>query len=171
MAGSTFNLNWEIAGEKQLARRFTHLALALTNFKKPLARLARDVIYPEIRHQFAGEGDPGWAALSARYKSWKQLHHPGQPKLVATGALKASLTNRKAPGAIYRLTKEELVIGTGLKTPDGKWNLGLLHQLGAENANVPARPMMRLRASAQTQAVMIFSQWLSDEGRRAEVGK
>lgn len=166
----SFNLNWEIAGERQLARRFTHLALAPTNFKKPLARMARDVIYPEIRHQFESEGNPGWAALSAHYRSWKALHYPGKPKLVATGKLKASLTNRKAAGAIYRLTKEELVIGTNLKTPDGEWNLGLIHQLGAPRASIPARPMMRLRASAQTQAVMIFSEWLYAEGRRAEVG-
>lgn len=165
-----FNLDWEVAGERQIARRFAHLAIAITNFRKPLARMARDVIYPEIKNQFGSEGDPDWSALSKRYAAWKQRHHPGKPKLVITGKLRASLTGRKATGSIYQLTKEQLVIGTSLKTPDGDWNLGRIHQEGAPRASIPARPMMRLRASAQTQAVQIFADWLYQEGRRAEVG-
>jgi phage gpG-like protein len=166
----TFDLNWEIAGERQLAARFTRLAVTFTDFRRPLARMARDVIIPEIRHQFESEGDPAWVALSAAYQRWKDKHYPGQPKLQRTGALRASLLNRRAAGAIYRLTKTELVIGTALQTPDGKWNLGLIHHLGADRVPIPARPIMRLRASAQTEAVIIFSRWLWEEGRAHEVG-
>jgi phage gpG-like protein len=170
MAGYSFDLNWTIAGERQLARRFTRLAMTLSNYARPLARMARDVIYPEIRHQFQAEGDPGWDPLSAAYAAWKARKYPGKPKLQATGALLASLTNRRAKHAIYTLTKDELIIGTSLRTPDGEWNLGLLHQLGAPKAKLPARPMMRLRESAQTRAVEIFARWLWEEGQHAEVG-
>lgn len=170
MAGYSFDLNWTVAGERQLARRFTVLAMNLSNYARPLARMARDVIYPEIRHQFQSEGDPQWDALSAAYRRWKALHYPGKQILQATGALLASLTNRRAPHAIYSLTKTMLVIGTDLRTPDGDWNIGLLHQLGAPRASLPARPMLRLRASAQTRAVEIFARWLWEEGRHAEVG-
>lgn len=168
---TALELRWEVAGEVQLARRLQHLALAVTNFRKPLARLARDVIYPEIRHQFDSEGDPDWADYqSDAYRRWKERTHEGAPKMVLTGALRKSLVSRQGDQAIYRLSQEELVVGTGLTTPDGKWNLGLIHQLGTRDGRIPARPLMRLRSAAQTRAVVIFSDWLYQEGRRAEVG-
>lgn len=161
-----YELRWEVAGAVQLSRTFTRLGAVLRDFRRPLRRLAREVIYPEIKHQFETEGNPAWPPLSPGYARRKALKYPGRPKLVASGALRKSLVNRNATGSIYTLTKEYLEIGTSLKTPNKRWNLGLIHQLGAPRAKVPARPMLRLRPEAQTQAVVIFHEWFREQGRR-----
>ena len=162
---NTYQVRWEIAGDVQLARTFVRLGVVLQDFREPLRRIADELIYPEIKHQFAAEGDTIWPAYrSAAYAAFKR--RIGKPKLVVTGALQRSLTTKRARGSVYRLTKELLEIGTQLQTPDGQWNLGLIHQKGAPRANIQARPMMRLRRSAQTKAVEIFTSWFRSEGRR-----
>ena len=166
----TYTISWEIAGEVQLSRTLTRLALDLHDFREPLKRVGKEVVYPEIKHQFDVEGDPTkWPALSPGYARWKARHYPGVPMLTAKGGLRRSLTYKGAPGAIYDLTKEQLAIGTSLQTPGGKWNLGLIHQLGAPRAHIPARPMLKLRVAAQGRAVAIFSDWFVEMARRAEV--
>ncbi len=166
----TYELRWEIAGQVQLSRTFTRLAAQLTDFRKPLRRMYEEVILPEIRAQFAAEGLPPWPKLSDAYAARKAREHGAKPKLVVSGALMASLTDRGAPGAVFRLTREQLTVGTALATPDGKWSLGRIHQEGAPRANVPERPMLRLRPEAQTRAVEIFAHWFAEEGRRLGVG-
>ena len=166
----TYTISWEIAGEVQLSRTLTRLAIDLHDFRVPLKQVGKEVVYPEIRNQFGKEGDPGhWPRLSPGYARWKARHHIGAPMLVASGALRASLTFAGAPGAIYDLTKEQLTIGTSLQTPGGKWNLGLIHQQGAPRAHIPARPMLKRRVAAQGRAVTIFSDWFAEMGRKAEV--
>jgi phage gpG-like protein len=166
----TFQLRWEIAGQVQLSRTFTRLAATLTDFRKPLRRMYKEVILPEIKEQFEAEGAPAWPELSPAYAARKARRHPGKPKLVVSGALMGSLTQKTARGAIFNLTKEQLEVGTDLTTPDGKWSLGRIHQEGAPRASVPARPMLRLRPEAQTRAVEIFAAWFYEEGRRLGVG-
>jgi len=107
-----YELRWEVAGTVQLSRTFTRLGAVLRDFRRPLGRLAREVIYPEIKHQFETEGNPAWPPLSPGYARRKALKYPGRPKLVASGALRKSLVNRNATGSIYTLTKEYLEIGT-----------------------------------------------------------
>lgn len=166
----SYQLRWEVAGQVQLSRTFTRLALDLRDLREPLRQVAHDVIYPEIRHQFDHDGEPAWPGLSPGYARLKARRHPGVPLLIASGALRRSLTEPDQPHAIYELTADSLTLGTSLPTPGGEWNLGLLHQLGAARANIPPRLMLRLRAAAQTQAVVIFENWFTAVARREEVG-
>lgn len=164
---SSYELRWEIAGELQLGRRFSRLALDLRDFREPLGDMA-DLIYAENRQQFAAEGRPSWPKLSTGYQRWKDRHFPGAKIMHRTGKLERSLTDRKATGAVFRLTNDLLEVGSGLKV--GRYNLGLIHQKPV-TARVPQRRTMVLTKTAQTQATMIFADWFDRKGREAGVGK
>ena len=47
------------------------------------------------------QGRMGWAALSPRYAARKEMEHPGEPMLVATGRLKQSIVGN------YKLDKDD----------------------------------------------------------------
>ena len=164
---SSYELRWEIAGEVQLARAFRSLALDLRDYREPLGDLA-DLIYEENRKQFAAEGRPPWARLSAGYRRWKERHFPGRKIMNRTGALEASLTDRRSSGAIFRLTSDELEIGTKLMV--GKYNLGLIHQKPLRS-RLPQRSLMDLTKSAQNESTRIFANWFERKGREAGVGR
>ena len=170
MAGFAHEIKWSIGGVTQLRRRLHGLALSLSDFTEPLRQVGAQVIYPEIVHQFRRQGQPRWQSLQERYAARKRRKYGDKPILQATGALMASLTDPQAAGAIYELDPLKLTIGTSLTTPGGKWNLGLIHQEGAERASIPARPMLRLRPSAQTRAVGIFHRWFLGQGKEHGVG-
>lgn len=164
MAGYGYEIRWEVVGETQLRRRLSGIALQLTDYREPLQQLADEVIYPEIRQQFEAQGNPPWPSLTSRYAARKARQYPGAGILVRTGDLKRSLTTKRARGSIYSLTEHQLVIGSRLRTPGGRWNLGLLHQKGAPRAKLPARPPLRLTPQKQFRAVEIFHRWLLARG-------
>lgn len=86
--------------------------------------------------------------LSPRYKKWKKRHYPGRPILTLTGAMRASLTDSWAGGAVRDMTKTRLRFGSSLMV--GKWNLLDLHVKGTDK--MPARftrpfgPVVRRKA-------------------------
>jgi len=159
-------IQWEVAGDVQMHHVFSNLALDLKDLRVPLRRFGDEVIYPEIRRQFAEEGSPPWPRLSAPYAAWKSRHGGGKI-LHLTGALERSLTNKSALGAIYRLEKMLLEIGTDLKV--GKYNLGLIHQKPLRPA-MPERVMITLPPAAQTKGIIIFRDWIDEKLRREGVG-
>ena len=161
-------LSFSVAGTPLLDRRINRLALNLHDFTEPL-RETGEVIYDNIRAQFAAQGKPKWAALSDLYAARKARKHPGKTILRATDRLMQSLTERTAPGAIYELTPTHVRIGTDVQTPDSRWNLGLIHQLGAPNRNIPARPMIRLTMGSRTRIVVVFRQWLERKAATADL--
>lgn len=160
-------LHWEVAGDVQLSRALTNLGLDVQDARVPLRRMAQEVIYPATRHQFEAEGDPAWPQLSPQYAARKARIAPGAGILHLTGALEASLTDDAAAGAIYRVEKLELEVGSDLTV--GDYNLALIHYAPVR-APVPARKMMRLGPGDQTKCVMIFRDWLAEEGRKEGVG-
>lgn len=101
----------------------TRLTTALERAGAELANLGKHVL-PRVAKaleagtaaQFAAEGAGpqagSWAALSTSYAAWKQRVYPGQPKLVATGAMRAALTDGKAPGAKREIGNDSLSFGT-----------------------------------------------------------
>ena len=87
--------------------------------------------------QFAAQGHGttgGWMPLSPEYARWKNLHWPGRPILVLTGALREALTNSGASGALRETTPTTMAYGTqGIEYAS-------YHQGGAPDVNLPARP-------------------------------
>lgn len=95
-------------------------------------------LYRQIRESFVLEGansGPRWAALSPAYGAWKQRHAPGRGILVLSGALKASLSNAAAPGAIVRLTNTTAEVGSSVPH-------GIFHQVGTRR--MKQRPPLRI---------------------------
>lgn len=69
-----------------------------------------------------------FAPLSPRYAARKAHRFPGRPILVATGALKGSLTNDHAPGALRRIRRFGFEYGSAISV--GSYNLLDLHRQG-----------------------------------------
>jgi hypothetical protein len=67
---------------------------------------------------------------------------------VATGELEASLSSPTAAGAIYEMRPMSLMMGTGVRTDNGKYNIGMIHQVGTrftpEGRGTPKREVIRL---------------------------
>lgn len=61
-----------------------------------------------------------WKALSPKYAIWKNRHYPGQPILVLTGTLKASMITEGAPGNFTFIGKNNAIFGTDV--PYGKYH-------------------------------------------------
>ncbi len=92
------------------------------------------------KRRFDDEG-PGWAPLAPSTVARKGF----ATILVETGALKASLTEDKAPGAVYREMPDGLEMGTDYRSPrqGGRWAsvaLASFHQFGTRR--MPARPVI-----------------------------
>ena len=160
---ATIILDWQVAGDVQLRRALPRVAIQVEDMRAPLRRAGSEVIYPATRRQFAAEGDPSWPELSPAYARRKAQRAPGAKILHLTGALEHSLTDQRASGAVYRLERLLLEIGSNLMV--GSYNLALIHY-APERAPVPARKMMRLAPDDQTHIVTIFDDWLSETLRR-----
>jgi len=127
-----------IQGEKEVKHRFNKVIFGLEDNKPWLKRLGDECIYPVIKSTFAQQGMPRWAPLSPSYAIWKAKHYPGRGTLVLTGALGLSLISKASANSHYVLTEDRLEIGSNLDV--GKWNLGLLHQMGTKK--MPKRPII-----------------------------
>lgn len=117
----------------QDVRPFWHEVFAPTYFA-----LVQDLFATGGRSRGEGGRFSGgaWAALSPRYRAWKDRHVPGKPILERTGALRDSVRwtgRRLGPGGIFDAQPAFAVIGT--RVP-----YGAAHQTGT--ARLPARPFL-----------------------------
>lgn len=97
------------------------------------------------KETFASEGAistrHGWQPLSRAYESWKAVQYPNKKILHASGALENSLTG--GPGFYQDIRPLALAVGSTLRDKKtGKWNIGLLHQMGT--FALPVREVIRL---------------------------
>lgn len=109
-----------LEGEEAFRAKLRKL-LASLDFRKPVG--SRPSLWTRIhvafgtaeREQFDSRGAKGsrgaWAPLSPRYVAWKNLHYPGRPLMVATGAMRASLLGVTGD-SIYKTTADTLEMGT-----------------------------------------------------------
>ncbi len=128
-------------------RRFTRFVSELTDLSPVLEEIA-DVLDRSAAQAFATSGASSggrWAALSSRYAMWKARHYPGQPILVATGALRASM------GSVRNITPKRLEWGTD----DRK---ARYHQGGT--SKMPARPIIRLTSKERTLMTKLVHAYL-----------
>lgn len=133
-------------------RRFTRFISDLTDLSPVLSDIA-DVLDQSAEAAFASSGSSSggrWAPLSSRYAMWKAKRYPGQPILVATGALRASMGN------VREVSPRRLVWGTD----DRK---ARYHQAGT--SKMPARPIIRLTSKERRDMTRLVHAYLLESAR------
>ena len=150
----------EMIGMTALESIFDHVKQIPDDWRNAWEPMAEDFHAAEA--QIFAEQGPGYAPLRPRYAAWKAKHYPGMPILVRTGALELSLTDPTADGAIYEINPTSMELGTDLKTRDGHYTLGMLHQTGTRRG-MPARPPVIIRPELQKKWNDRLAKWLRDE--------
>jgi len=161
---SLVHLRFELAGTVQLSRVLEGISGDLSDLRPAWERMAQE--YRETRHglfarEGSFEGEPAWDPLSPKYAEWKEQRYPDRPILVLTGETRASLTDASHPDHYFKAEPQEMAVGSVHKTPDGRWNLPLLHQLGTRN--MPARPPGNLTQPEKGRWVSILHEWLWED--------
>ena len=96
-----------------------------------------------------------WASLSEPYASRKAVKWPGAGMLVQSGTMQQGFYDRITPNSLF--------IGNDTMTPNGKWNLFAIHQLGTKragrgrNTTIPARPMVGYNDAVETMIKTVFA--------------
>ena len=115
---------------------FERAGAELVDMGKHVFPLLSPVFEAAERRQFDAQGNGpvagNWAALSDVYAEWKAKKFPGQPILVATGGLRAGLTEPNSPFGNRDWSASTFVFGT-----QGVAHASF-HQTGT--ARMPARP-------------------------------
>lgn len=127
MAGEMMKISFVFAGEPQYVKKIRNVENAVTDLTPAWQEIAAD-FYKTEGELF--QSATGWAPLKETYLEWKRRKGLSSRIMVATGALEASLTNPSAPGAMCVMSPMALTLGTLVRTKNGKFNLGLIHQLG-----------------------------------------
>lgn len=139
-------LSIRVAGQAVVRSRVNALIDAVADLTPAMEAMA-DYIQEEIDEAFETSGASTarglWAPLDGGYEALKRQLYPGAPLLVATGALRRSLTQRSAKGSIRRISRRSLEVGSSIRVGSiRRWNLGQLHQLGTRS--YPPRPIIDL---------------------------
>lgn len=142
MTAIALSVEWQMAGGPaepnlvRLATAFERAGAELAQVGKHVLPQLLPLLETETAKQFDAEGagpqSGSWAPLSASYAAWKEVHYPGQPKLVLTGAMRAALTESNAPGALREVSGDSLAYGTK-GVPYASY-----HQMGT--GRMPSRP-------------------------------
>lgn len=107
----------EVEGAKDLKHSFEYVEKGLTDFRQLGAwkGVARE-FYKILKQQFSSEGGAGksgkWAPLTPKYAAIKSKKYGDQGILVATGAMRRSLTEQGSANSVYEESATDLVIGT-----------------------------------------------------------
>lgn len=145
--------HWEwddVFGPKLAARKLDALDLSIRagGFRIPLEQSVRQVIIPEIKHQFAVGGDPKWAELAESTKQRKKRNK--DRILIETGTLEKAATAL----ARWRIKNDEAIF-TGLP---GQAIYGNFHLV--QGYHRPIRDWARWNNSAKDRIDNIFDAWV-----------
>ena len=160
-----FVFQFDVAGEQQILRGFSRFAGAFSDL-----RPAWDAILPLYRDaeqaQFSGTGiGPAgtWKPLSARYQARKSRLWPGQPIMVASGRLRASLTG-KTGDTIEEIAKMDFRFGT--KVP-----YAIFHQSRSGRSRLPRRPVIDIPDNVKREMVRkVQGHLVKEAGRSLRLG-
>lgn len=149
----------DVLGEEQVSRMLDGVDYRAQDMR-PVWQIIADDFYRLEEEQFATEGRfaGGWAELSPVYKAWKARHYPGKPILELTGKLKNALTTSNAPGSIYDLQRDYMMVGASRK----EIPYGVYHQTGwrSPQRQIPARPPIALPEETKQRWVAIIHAYL-----------
>lgn len=143
---SGLEVSVEIDGAVEFRRNIDMLYDNLEDFSYILD-LIEDDYYSKIAEVFDKEGRVDgrkrWTSLSNMYRLAKEAEYPNAKILERTGALRDSFCEKGSSHHFYMRTPNKLAIGSKLKTSDGKYYLGKLHQSGyTRPAIVPVQAKM-----------------------------
>lgn len=145
-----FQLRFEVDGQTQFNRQLQGIQDDVKDFRPAFELIYAEFLETESK-QFGAEGsfegNSKWAPLSEDYETWKSRHFPGKPILELHGNLKRSLTERSAPGAVYRASDKDLEMGTSI-------NYAIYHQRGTRK--MPARKPIELSEAQKQRWVQIM---------------
>ena len=142
MSAVAITLEYQVGNEtgdqslERLAVAFERAGAEMADFGKHIFPELVPVLEAGVERQFDAEGTGPtagpWAQLSAQYAAWKEDNYPGQPLLVATGALRDALTVDGSAHALRDYSASMFNFGTqGL-------DYASFHQTGT--SRMPARP-------------------------------
>lgn len=101
---------------QRLGVAFERAGAELADLGKHVFPLLSPIFEAAEQRQFdargAGPASGAWSELSEMYADWKAHHYPGQPILVATGALRDGLTQASSPFGSREWTSSQFVFGT-----------------------------------------------------------
>ena len=112
MAGFlTVDIDWD---PSEMRDHVTDMDDRADNFR-PVFRRMREYFEENWGENFLTNGlrVGGWAPLDAEYAAWKSRNYPGQPPMVASGSLFASLRNLRGPGS--EIDRKSATFGTKIK--------------------------------------------------------
>lgn len=156
MAEELIHFSFIIANEAQFSRAIKAVQGAVKDMTPAWQKIAAN-FYAGEKERFSNTG-PGWQNLTPKYLQWKAKHGFSTRIMVETGELEASLSSPTAKGAIYQAEPMSLMIGTAVRTSNGKFNLGMIHQVGTRYT--PVREVIRLTDAQKKE-------WSSAIGREA----
>ena len=140
-----FRLSFLVAGEAQIDRILSRFGDAVEDLSPAYEEIADDFLEIEERQFLSeGAGSGGWAPLNPKYAARKK----GPGLLRETLALFRSLTRRGAPGAIRRITKDSIELGSSI-TSEGGFPYPVAHAVGT--SKMPARPPIALIEADKTR--------------------
>lgn len=149
---------YKVYGEKSVTHNLERFGDRATDMRPVLEMIAMR-FHGEAEMQFASEGSHAgtpWDPLSAWRLAQKRLLGYPDDILVATGALRKSLTRENAEGSIDEVTRDSLHFGT---TIPYAWR----HQKGEhENPNrkLPKRPVLVVTREFEREIVKRLQRFL-----------
>lgn len=153
-------LRFDIDGDVQYSRAFEVLGRAAENLSDPLREMGDSLLYV-VEQQFVTEGKAegaGWKELSRTYGDWKDVHFPGMPMLVRSGAMRnAALSPDTIRVTPHSLTYEVLEHGY----PNSDVTTGQVafwHQKG--KGRLPERKIVELSAGTRRDWDRIIHRWI-----------
>lgn len=158
------DLSLDLPGQAPIRARMEGVVTRLEDLS-PAFEQIRDEFRKQTREAFDTQGASTaagrWAALSEPYGTRKAKSHPGKTILRREDALFNALMG--GAGAIEEIGPRELTVGSAVTTPNGRWNLGLIHQEGTEDGRIPARPIISPTDDDRAAYREILADFLWDE--------
>lgn len=151
-----FALRMQILGTRELDFAIQGLLKKVSDFRPLWPRIAA-VFHEQERMQFdaSGAGPSGaWASLSARYGAWKARRYPGQPLMVRTGRLRASLLEASADSIVDMSEAIRMRIGTAVP-------YAIYHQRGG--GFLPRRKLVDLTARQNLAFAREFQKYVNTD--------
>jgi len=145
----------KLIGWEKVVKILDDVGKKTEDFSPAFEEISKD-FYTGIEGHFAAGGYTPWKPLSAAYASWKERVAPGQPLMVLSGAMKASLTSSTATGAIKEVSPYRLRIGTAVTNKKG-YGYPFAHQFGL--GNNPVRKVIELPQGTAAKWVSIINSY------------
>lgn len=146
-----FEVNFEIAGEKQIVRRFENFTVNLDDLTPAFKEILKS-FYAGEKKQFeteGGWGSGGWMPLSSSYATWKD---PSLKIMEQSGYLRDALTGAvpaNTQGNVEIIESNMLIMGTDI-------DYAIYHQSNAPRRKLPMRKVIEIPAAERKKWTSII---------------